>query len=210
MPFVVASRDQLRADRTDGFRTDAAFYIRADDSAETAAAIREQVRASAPFADLTGRDERTAELRTSPIIDAIVLGVALAGLLAALYAALAISAALALAGTAQAVEVAHLRTMGLTRREAFGLIVVEHGPTTIIGVRRRPRLRDRPVRRRAARPRARSRSSGRRWTSRSVWGWTSSSRSGSSSSPSPPSGSGSGRSSSAGRIPASAIRRGFE
>ena len=62
-----------------------------------------------------------------------MLGVALAGLLAALYAALAISAALALAGTAQAVEVAHLRTMGMTRREAFGLIVIEHGPMTIIG-----------------------------------------------------------------------------
>ena len=133
VPFVVASRDQLRADRTDGFRTTSAFYIRADDSAETAASIREQVRASAPFADLTGRAERTAELGSSPIIDAIVLGVALAGLLAALYAALAISAALALAGTAQAVEVAHLRTMGMTRREAFGLILVEHGPMTIIG-----------------------------------------------------------------------------
>ena len=133
VPFVVASRDQLRADRTDGFRTTSSFYIRADDAAETAAAIREQVRGSAPFADLTGRAERTAELRSSPIIDAIVLGVALAGLLAALYAALAISAALALAGTAQAVEVAHLRTMGMTRREAFGLILVEHGPMTIIG-----------------------------------------------------------------------------
>ena len=133
IPFVVASRDQLRADRTDGFRTTSAYYIRADDSAETAASIREQVRASAPFADVTGRAERTAELHGSPIIDAIVLGVALAGLLAALYAALAISAALALAGTAQAVEVAHLRTMGMTRREAFGLILVEHGPMTVIG-----------------------------------------------------------------------------
>jgi putative ABC transport system permease protein len=133
IPFVVASRDQLRADRTDGFRTTSAFYIRADDSTETAASIRDQVRASAPFADVTGRAERTAELHSSPIIDAIVLGVALAGLLAALYAALAISAALALAGTAQAVEVAHLRTMGMTRREAFGLILVEHGPMTVIG-----------------------------------------------------------------------------
>ena len=133
IPFVVASRDQLRADRTDGFRTTASFYIRADESAATAAAIRAKVRESAPFATLTGRVERTAELRTSPIIDAIVLGVALAGLVAALYAALAISAALALAGTAQAVEVAHLRTMGMTRREAFGLIVVEHGPMTFIG-----------------------------------------------------------------------------
>ena len=133
MPFVIASRDQLRADRTDGFRTNSAFYIRADDSPATAAAIRANVRESAPFAFVEGRAERTADLRTSPIIDAIVLGVALAGLLAAVYAAISISAALALAGTAQAVEVAHLRTMGMTRREAFGLVIVEHGPMIVIG-----------------------------------------------------------------------------
>ena len=133
VPFVVASRDQLRADRTDGFRTNSAFYVRADDSPATAAAIRAGVRDAAPFAVVDSRAERTADLRTSPIIDAIVLGVALAGLLAAAYAAISISAALALAGTAQAVEVAHLRTMGLTRREAFGLVIVEHGPTIVIG-----------------------------------------------------------------------------
>ncbi len=133
VPFVVASRDQLRADRTDGFRTNSMFYVRADDSAATAAAIRDHVRVSAPFAVVEGRAERTSDLRTSPIIDAVVLGVALAGLIAAVYAAISISASLALAGTAQAVEVAHLRTMGLTRREAFGLIVVEHGPTIVIG-----------------------------------------------------------------------------
>lgn len=133
VPFVIASRDQLRGDRTDGFRTNSAFYIRADDAGTTADAIRAHVRESAPFAILDGRAERTAALRTSPIIDAIVLGVALAGLLAAVYAAMAIAAALALAGAAQAVEVAHLRTMGMTRREAFGLIVVEHGPMIVIG-----------------------------------------------------------------------------
>ena len=132
-PFVIASRDQLRADRADGFRTDSAFYLRADDSAETVAAIRARVRESAPFAVVDGRAERTATLRASPIMDAIVLGLALAGLVAAIYAALAIAAALALAGAAQAVEVAHLRTMGLTRREAFGLILVEHGPVIAIG-----------------------------------------------------------------------------
>jgi putative ABC transport system permease protein len=133
VPFVIASRDQLRADRTDGFRTNTAFYVRADDSAETAAAIRANVRDSAPFAVVQSRAEQTTDLRTSPIIDAIVLGVALAGLLAAAYAAISISAALALAGTAQAVEVAHLRTMGMTRREAFGLVIVEHGPMIVIG-----------------------------------------------------------------------------
>lgn len=133
VPFVIASRDQLRADRANGFRTNSMFYLRASDSAETATAIRDHVRDAAPFAVVESRAERTVSMRTSPIIDAIVLGVALAGLLAAVYAAISISAALALAGTAQAVEVAHLRTMGMTRREAFGLVIVEHGPMIVIG-----------------------------------------------------------------------------
>ena len=65
---------------TDGFRTNSAFYVRADDSPATAAAIRAGVRDSAPFA--AGRAAASngpPTLRTSPIIDAIVLGVALAG-----------------------------------------------------------------------------------------------------------------------------------
>ena len=156
VPFVVASRDQLRADRTDGFRTNSAFYIRADDSAETAAAIREQVRASAPFADLAGRVERTDELRTSPIIDAIVLGVALAGL------------------PRRAVRRAgHLGRAGPRRHGpgGGGRPPADDGPDPAGGVRahrgrtrpddhhrvrRRPRLRGPAVRGRPAGPRARS------------------------------------------------------
>ena len=133
VPFVVASRDQLRADVPDGLRANASFYVRADESPATAAAIRVGVRERAPFAIVRSRAELAADLRTSPVIDAIGLGVALAGLVAAGYAAISIAAALALSGTAQAVEVAHLRTMGLTRREAFGLVVVEHGPTIALG-----------------------------------------------------------------------------
>ena len=35
-------------------------------------------------------------------------------------------------GASRSVEVAHLRTMGLSRREALGLIIVEHGPTIVV------------------------------------------------------------------------------
>ena len=62
----------------------------------------------------------------------LVAGVGTATLVAFVYAALAVSAALALAGASRAVEVAHLRTLGLTRREALGLVIVEHGPTIVV------------------------------------------------------------------------------
>jgi putative ABC transport system permease protein len=47
------------------------------------------------------------------------------------YAAIAFAAAVALAGAARAVEVAHLRTLGLNDRQAAGLVLLEHGPTVI-------------------------------------------------------------------------------
>jgi ABC-type antimicrobial peptide transport system permease subunit len=56
-----------------------------------------------------------------------------AALVTAIYAALGVAAALALSGIARAVEVARLRTLGLTGRQAIGLAVAEHGPTTFTG-----------------------------------------------------------------------------
>ena len=84
------------------------------------------------FPDHRHAAERTAELRGSPLIDAVRIGIAAAAIIAAAYAALAVAAALALAGLGRAVEVAHLRTIGLSRREAFGLVVAEHGPTVLV------------------------------------------------------------------------------
>ncbi len=77
------------------------------------------------------RAERTAALRDAPVAVAVRLGIIAAAAVAAVYAALAVAAALALAGLSRSVEVAHLRTLGLTRRQAFALIVVEHGPTVV-------------------------------------------------------------------------------
>jgi len=51
---------------------------------------------------------------------------------AAAYAALAVIAALILAGAARATEVAHLRLLGLTRRQVLALVVAEHGPMVLV------------------------------------------------------------------------------
>ena len=129
--FVIASRDQLRGLRGgDGLRSSSVAYLRAPDDA--ADGIRAALASAAPGARLASRAERTATIQTSPVVRALVAGVAAAAFAAFAYAALAVSAALALSGAARAVEVAHLRTLGLTRREALGLVAVEHGPTIIV------------------------------------------------------------------------------
>jgi putative ABC transport system permease protein len=130
--FVVASRDQLRGLRPDGggLRSTTSVYLNAP--ADAGPELRKALARAAPGATLLGRAERTASIETSPIVEALVTGVGAAALVAFAYAALAVSAALALAGAARAIEVAHLRTLGLTRREAVGLVLVEHGPTIIV------------------------------------------------------------------------------
>ncbi|HEX2193993.1 MAG TPA: hypothetical protein VHK63_03415, partial [Candidatus Limnocylindria bacterium] len=70
--------------------------------------------------------------RTSPVVAAVSAGVAAAAIVAAAYAALAVASSLILAGSARAGETAHLRTLGLTRRQTVGLLVTEHGPTVAL------------------------------------------------------------------------------
>jgi putative ABC transport system permease protein len=108
-----------------------AIFLRAPDSADAAirAAVANQLP---PGTSVTSRAAETAALRESPISQAVESGIALAALIAVAYAALAFAAALALAGASRAVEVAHLRTVGLTGRQAAGLVVVEHGPGVVL------------------------------------------------------------------------------
>jgi ABC-type lipoprotein release transport system permease subunit len=83
-------------------------------------------------ATLDGRAERAAELRSTPVIGAVTVGVAVAAIIALAYAGLAVAASLILSGAARAGEVAMLRTLGLSTRQSFALIVVEHGPTVVV------------------------------------------------------------------------------
>ena len=129
--FVVASRDQVRALRGGaGLRTSTAEYLRAPASAGPD--LRAAILKVAPDADIASRAERIASIENSPLTRGLVAGVGASTFAAFAYAALAVAAALALAGASRAIEVAHLRTLGLTRREALGLVIVEHGPTILV------------------------------------------------------------------------------
>ncbi|MGZ3588910.1 MAG: FtsX-like permease family protein [Candidatus Limnocylindrales bacterium] len=126
--FVIVSRDALAAASSAALAPTEAF-LRAPDAALRD--LRVALAASDPQASVLGRAAQTEQLRGSPVVLAVAAGVAAATAGAALYAALAVAAALALAAEARALEMAHLRVLGMSDREALRLVLVEHGPTVV-------------------------------------------------------------------------------
>jgi putative ABC transport system permease protein len=108
-----------------------AVYVRAPESA--AADLRSSATRAVPGAAVDSQAERTAAIHDRPSAIALAAGVAAAVIVAAAFAALAVAAALGLAGASRANETAHLRTLGLSRRQAVALVVVEHAPTVALG-----------------------------------------------------------------------------
>jgi ABC-type lipoprotein release transport system permease subunit len=128
--FVVASRQQLRSIHPEAQLSPTSVLLDASDA--ELPAIRDAVGAITAAATVDSRATYARAFTDSPVTAAIVVGIAIAAVIAAFYAALAVAAALALAGAARATEVAHLRTIGLSRGDAVGLVVIEHGPTVIL------------------------------------------------------------------------------
>ena len=131
-PFVVVDRATLleRVPKG-GFRTTTAFLNAPDDAL---AGIRTALASEAPLTTVEARTDRAIALETAPVVDAVTVGVIAAFVVAVAYAAVALVAALALTGAARSSESAHLRTLGLSRRGAIGLTVVEHGPTVLLAL----------------------------------------------------------------------------
>jgi putative ABC transport system permease protein len=128
--FAIVALDHLGAALLDDTPAPNAAYVRAPDDAGPA--LRDALAAAESYVTVAGRAEETAALRDAPVVGAVSLGVGLVALFAALYAALAVAAVLGLSGAARAIEVAQLRTLGLTGRQSVWLIVAEHGPTVAV------------------------------------------------------------------------------
>jgi putative ABC transport system permease protein len=129
--FVVVSRETAVAALSAGIPVATDLLLRAP--ASYAGPLGEAVANLDPTARLVDAEAEARVLKRSPYRDAVFLGAAAAALLAAGYAALAIAAAFALAGAGRALELAQLRTLGLTGREALALAVIEHVPTVSLG-----------------------------------------------------------------------------
>lgn len=98
------------------------------DDATMAAAVE----AVAPGVIVDSRAATTSAVADAPVMGALRLGVLLLALVAIGYAALAVGAALALAGAARRTEVAHLRALGVGRRQAAWLLFMEYVPAAIV------------------------------------------------------------------------------
>lgn len=131
-PFVVVDRPALTALLGAASLRTTTVFLRAPDG--SLAAIRTRIANDLPGVIVESRAERSALIRTAPVVRALTVGVTAAALAAVAYAALALVAALALTGAARTSEAAHLRTLGVGRRQALGLSVVEHGPTVALAI----------------------------------------------------------------------------
>ena len=127
--FIIVNRDQLTALFPTAPLQASYAFLRAGPDA--AAGIRTTISASMS-ATVKGRAELLASLREAPVVQAIRLGIAAAAIVAAIYAALAVAVALVLAGSARAIELAHLRTLGLGNGQASGVLLAEHLPAIVV------------------------------------------------------------------------------
>ncbi len=129
--WVVAPREWFRAQAPEARL--ASTWTIVDAPATAPDDLRAAVSAMSPGVITTSQAEQAAAIRTSPVTQAVRGLILAAALVTAAYAALGVAAALALSGIARSVEVARLRTLGLTNRQAVGLAIAEHGPVTATG-----------------------------------------------------------------------------
>ena len=85
-------------------------------------------------ARIVSRHESLASLRDSPLEAVVVGGYAVALVVAAIYMALAIVGAMVLSAAGRTRDLAYLRTLGVTARQALGLTVMEHGPPVVLAL----------------------------------------------------------------------------
>jgi putative ABC transport system permease protein len=128
--FMVVSRAALQAEDPALVEDTMRWWLRAPDAA--AADLRATAAERPDGPRLIGRAETAGAIAGSPVVTAVRAGLLLATLVAVVYAALAVGAALTLTGSARAIEVARLRALGLRRREAIALDLVEQAPTVLM------------------------------------------------------------------------------
>jgi hypothetical protein len=128
--WVVAGRDQLAGLLASSLTPTEAF-IRADSSAADAITARARYELPGRLI-LMSRYEVETGLRAAPGFLAAMVGLIVVSLAVAIYGALAVLAALLLAGAERSREAAHLHVLGLSRRQGAMLGVLEHGPTSLL------------------------------------------------------------------------------
>jgi putative ABC transport system permease protein len=106
--------------------------------------IRARTDAAAPLAEavaiegvagrLVSRPAAYAALHDGPLGVLVARGLLLALVIGAAYMAITIIGAMVLSATRRTQDLAYLRTLGVTNRQALGLTVVEHGPPVVLAL----------------------------------------------------------------------------
>jgi putative ABC transport system permease protein len=130
--FVVVPREWFTAQAPAARIAPTVAYLRAPPAA--AGGLRDAVEAVAPTVAVTSQAEDAAARRAAPVTGAVRALILASALLTVAFAALGAAAALALAALSRSDETARLRTLGLTNRQSSALLVLEHGPSTLLAL----------------------------------------------------------------------------
>lgn len=131
-PFVIAPFDHLRAAYAGTTLQPTLLMVRGPGSVGDR--LAETVRGQLSAARVESRHAAYAALQEAPLVASVIVGFRVALLAAAAYTALAILAALTLSAARRSRDLAFLRTLGVSARQALGLTVMEHGPPVLIAV----------------------------------------------------------------------------
>ena len=100
----------------------------------SAAAVRQAVRDTAPHAEISSRAAVVHGLRASPLVRSVLHGFRAAIFLAALFAAVAVGLLALIAARSRARDLALVRTMGGSGREALAVAAVELAPLVAVAL----------------------------------------------------------------------------
>jgi putative ABC transport system permease protein len=100
----------------------------------SASAVREAVQDTVPGAGIESRAQVVGELRASPLVENVLRGFRAAIVLASLYAAVAVGLLALIAARSRSRDLALVRTMGASPRDALVLAAVELTPLVVIAL----------------------------------------------------------------------------
>lgn len=121
-PFAIVSLETL--EKAGGPVPTSRLYVRGTSAAD----VRRAVQDEAPRAEVSSRSAVVSQLRASPFVERTLRGFRAAIVLAALYAGLAVVLMALIAARSRGRDLALVRTMGGSTREALSLAAVELTP----------------------------------------------------------------------------------
>jgi hypothetical protein len=130
-PFAIVPLDWLRA-ATGRLLPPSVLWLRAPD--DVSGRLAETVAAAPGLSRIVSRYETLAIHTEAPFSEAIVVGYWLALGIAAAYMVLTVIGALVLSAERRTRDLAYLRPLGFTARQALGLAFMEHAPPLILAL----------------------------------------------------------------------------